>query len=360
MAYVLRLADPLTDVPEGYPPPDPEDPSAYPLRYVELDMLVAATVARGGIADRWEASAEATDDGLVPAAHLFEVGRRIGPAHCRSASRCMQDLVDHAVEPRLFEALRQRWNAYQAQAACASEIPVTGFEPFHYDPEGLRKVLVHWGFFLALATDRGGIWVRDPLEGGPNLGFVNQEANEVNVKITYAGAGDGPERTLLVVDKRTGPPRGELMSVPKHDGQIVFFNFTPTSLGTVDGLRFRFHLYAGTGDDDSSARAGALMGSSVVVFTLDARAAALETTQRSWQRLARGLAAHGFDPRRMPTVFQLVETTDPTALDWSTLRSRLMLPAGPHHTPDLQTGQGVFDSLKSAVKLAITQFREAQ
>src|SRR2546430_1925115 len=60
----------------------------------------------------------------------------------------------------IFSTLERRWNAVQvrfrSEVAARGEVVISGLESFPYDNKALRRVLLHWGAFNAIAADNSG------------------------------------------------------------------------------------------------------------------------------------------------------------------------------------------------------------
>ncbi len=156
MAYTARMDQVPQTVPGWYPPPDDEDPAAYPLRFQWMQTLVHLMVGIGAVADSSAAASQGESRATVS---RFGDGELIQPDQCEVIAREMRQFMD-GVSVGVFEAMRTYWNNLQAhlkaQVEARGEIPIRGFEPFPYNPQSLRNDLVHWGAFNAIAAQNGG------------------------------------------------------------------------------------------------------------------------------------------------------------------------------------------------------------
>lgn len=164
MSATFQLVDPPTTLPRWYPPADPECPSEYSIRFVELDMLIGAMAAVGVVIEQSDSHAEVAD-GRIPSSVFVEPGAWIDPAKCKLISQALRRFTSEPVPDALFESLQRRWNTIQdrfrCQVAARGEVVISGLEPFPYDAISLRGVLLHWGGFNAIAADNNGYRVRE-------------------------------------------------------------------------------------------------------------------------------------------------------------------------------------------------------
>jgi hypothetical protein len=158
MAYVARMLEVPDPMPDFYPPPDDNDPGAFPLRYQFAQTLMHLMLHLGAVEDR-PLDQPAAEDAPAPLA-IFYAGGTVGAHQARIISRAMRPFIADGVSTGLFEELRRFWNQLQAnlkaQTAARGEVAISGFEDFPYDLNSLRNDLVCWGAFNAIASDGGG------------------------------------------------------------------------------------------------------------------------------------------------------------------------------------------------------------
>ncbi|PYK96697.1 MAG: hypothetical protein DME19_18885 [Verrucomicrobia bacterium] len=153
MSTTFQLVNPHASLPDWYPPVDAERPNEYPLRFVELDMLIGAMTAIGVV------------DGHISESDFIAPGARIEREKCQLISRALRRFATEEIPSDLFSTLERRWNAIQvrfrSEVAARGEVVISGLESFPYDNKALRRVLLHWGAFNAIAADNSGYRVRD-------------------------------------------------------------------------------------------------------------------------------------------------------------------------------------------------------
>ena len=107
-----------------------------------------------------------------------------------------------------------------------------------------------------------------------HVALINLAAREINYKIVYYGCGlCGKTTNIQYIHRRVNPSaRGRLVSIATEEERTLYFDFLPLSLGTVKGLRTRFHLYTVPGQSFYNAsRKLVLQGIDGVVFVADSQ-----------------------------------------------------------------------------------------
>jgi hypothetical protein len=93
-----------------------------------------------------------------------------------------------------------------------------------------------------------------------------------------------------------------------------------------------------------------------VVLVVDSQPDALEGNNYSIRNLDYNLRLHGVDPDRVPLVVQYNKRDIPGVLDVEELAERLGVPEGvPELVASAREGWGVFEALKSVVRLSMHQ-----
>ncbi len=109
--------------------------------------------------------------------------------------------------------------------------------------------------------------------GEPSVALINLAAREINYKIVYYGCGlCGKTTNIQYIHRRLNPSaRGRLVSLATEEERTLYFDFLPLTVGTVKGLRTRFHLYTVPGQSFYNAsRKLVLQGTDGVVFVATA------------------------------------------------------------------------------------------
>jgi signal recognition particle receptor subunit beta len=191
--------------------------------------------------------------------------------------------------------------------------------------------------------------------------FINYAAREINCKIVYYGPGLGGKTTNIqfVYDKTAGGAKGKLISLATETDRTLFFDFLPIELGTIRGFRTRFHLYTVPGQVFYDAsRKLILKGVDGVVFVADSQEARMDANVEAVHNLKENLRENGYDIQKIPYVLQLNKRDLPTAVPTPDLVKTLRLRNEPVYEAVAPKGLGVFDTLKSVVKLVLMDLKK--
>jgi signal recognition particle receptor subunit beta len=190
--------------------------------------------------------------------------------------------------------------------------------------------------------------------------FINYAAREINCKIVYYGPGLGGKTTNIqfVYDRTAGQAKGKLISLATETDRTLFFDFLPIELGTIRGFRTRFHLYTVPGQVFYDAsRKLILKGVDGVVFVADSQEARMDANVEAVRNLKENLRDNGYDLNRIPYVLQLNKRDLPTAVAAAELTNALRVQNEPVYEAVAPKGLGVFDTLKSIVKLVLMDMK---
>jgi signal recognition particle receptor subunit beta len=191
--------------------------------------------------------------------------------------------------------------------------------------------------------------------------FINYAAREINCKLVYYGPGLGGKTTNVqyVYERSAQPGKGKLISLATESDRTLFFDFMPLELGTIRGVRTRFHLYTVPGQVFYDAsRKIILKGVDGVVFVADSQEARLEANVESIRNLRENLVEHARDLRTLPYVLQLNKRDTPTAVPSPDLTAALRLGDEPVIEAVATKGIGVFESLKAAIRRMLLELRK--
>jgi signal recognition particle receptor subunit beta len=190
--------------------------------------------------------------------------------------------------------------------------------------------------------------------------FINYAAREINCKIVYYGPGLGGKTTNIqwIHERTRDEAKGKLISLATETDRTLFFDFLPIELGEIRGFKTRFHLYTVPGQVFYDAsRKLILKGVDGVVFVADSQDQRLDANIESIQNLKEHLGEHGYDPATLPYVLQLNKRDLPGAMALDELEKSLRVQQEPILEAVATSGKGVFDTLKSIVKLVLSDLR---
>ena len=185
---------------------------------------------------------------------------------------------------------------------------------------------------------------------------INFARKEINCKIVYYGPGlSGKTTSLEVVHARTPEGhKGELTSISTDGDRTLFFDFMPLDLGTIAGMKTKFHLYTVPGQVYyNSTRKLVLLGADGIIFVADSTPGRMDDNLQSMENLRENLAEMGRDLNKIPLVIQYNKRDLPSALSVEELEGQLNPNSSPHFEASAKTGEGVFQTLKAISALVL-------
>ncbi len=190
------------------------------------------------------------------------------------------------------------------------------------------------------------------------MALINLAAREINYKIVYYGCGlCGKTTNIQYIHRRVNPgARGRLVSIATEEERTLYFDFLPLSLGTVKGLRTRFHLYTVPGQSFYNAsRKLVLQGVDGVVFVADSQISRLDENVDSYLNLWDNLMEQSEDPSNLGIVLQMNKRDLGNIFSVADLTELLNHTGSPVIEACALTGVGVFETLKTVCKQVIAK-----
>ncbi|HET8839944.1 MAG TPA: GTPase domain-containing protein [Ktedonobacteraceae bacterium] len=190
------------------------------------------------------------------------------------------------------------------------------------------------------------------------MAYINRLKREINCKIVYYGIGLCGKTTNLQYIYRTVRPEdvGKMVSVNTETERTLYFDLLPLDLGEFYGYRIRIHLYTVPGQVlYQQTRIAVLRNVDCVVFVADSQNSKLRENVESWNELQEQLRRMGKDVARFPLVMQWNkrDMQREGILSVPVLEQYL----NPFRVPSFEsiavTGQGVLETLKVSIKLAL-------
>jgi mutual gliding-motility protein MglA len=194
------------------------------------------------------------------------------------------------------------------------------------------------------------------------VALINLAAREINYKIVYYGCGlCGKTTNIQYIHRRINPSaRGRLVSLATEEERTLYFDFLPLSVGTVKGLRTRFHLYTVPGQSFYNAsRKLVLQGTDGVVFVADSQVSRLDENVDSYLNLWDNLRAQGDDLSKLGLVLQMNKRDLSDIFSVPDLSELLNHTASPVVEACALSGVGVFETLKTVCKAVIAKSMDA-
>lgn len=190
------------------------------------------------------------------------------------------------------------------------------------------------------------------------MAYINRLKREINCKIVYYGIGLCGKTTNLQYIYKTVRPEdvGKMVSVNTETERTLYFDLLPLDLGEFYGYRIRIHLYTVPGQVlYQQTRIAVLRNVDCVVFVADSQNSKLRENVESWNELQEQLRRMGKDVARFPLVMQWNkrDMQREGILSVPVLEQYL----NPYRVPSFESvavhGQGVLETLKVAIKLAL-------
>lgn len=196
------------------------------------------------------------------------------------------------------------------------------------------------------------------------MSFINYSSREIILKIVYYGPGlCGKTTNVKFIYAGTNPDaRGKLISLETKQERTLFFDFLPLSLPKIRGFKTRLHLYTVPGQLFYSASRKLIMkGADGVVFVADSQRERREANIISFEDLKENLDSYDMSLDTIPFVIQYNKRDLPNILPVEEIRADLN--PGRRY-PDFEAvaadrnGPGVFDTLKSVVKMILLELKK--
>ena len=192
------------------------------------------------------------------------------------------------------------------------------------------------------------------------MSFINYAAREINCKLVYYGPGlCGKTTNLQQIYARVDPAaKGKLISLATESERTLFFDFLPLDLGTIRGFKTRFHLYTVPGQVFYDAsRKLILKGADGIVFVADSQIERMEANIESLENLEENLVGQGHTLTTLPHIIQYNKRDLPNIVPVADLQSTLNEHNKPWFEASAAKGIGVFETLKGAAKLILTDLK---
>ncbi len=191
--------------------------------------------------------------------------------------------------------------------------------------------------------------------------FINWKLREVSLKLVYYGASlSGKTTNLEFIHANLNPSaRGQLVSLKTREDRTIFFDFMQIEMGQIKGLKPKFNLYTVPGQVYYVAsRKLVLQGADGVVFVVDSQAKRLPENLEAWRNLFSNLREFNQDPAKFPIILQFNKRDLPDALPMQELSQRFTCNGYPSFQAIATRGVGVFDTLKPAMRLIMSQVQQ--
>ena len=189
------------------------------------------------------------------------------------------------------------------------------------------------------------------------MSLLNYNAKEIHCKIIYYGIkGSGKTSSIKWICQNTkGAEPLDLLSMPLQTKPSVFFDFLPLDVGVIRGLKTRFHIYSIPGGElfDSSQKL-LLKGADGVVFVADSQKEKMLDNKNNLIKLKKDLLTEGLQIEKLPMALQYNKRDLQNIHSAAQMRAELNHYNHPDFASSALTGSGVFETLKTVLKMVIT------
>jgi signal recognition particle receptor subunit beta len=177
-------------------------------------------------------------------------------------------------------------------------------------------------------------------------------------KLVYYGAGLGGKTTnLRHIHKKSNPKaRGKMISLETETERTLFFDFFPLTMGKVKGLDTRFSFYTVPGQSFYNlTRRTILKEVDGVVFVCDSQRDRMDANVDSYLNLQENLTTYKVNLDNLPHVIQYNKRDLDDIVPVDEMRRELNANGVPDFEAIALEGKGVFETLRTAVKLVINK-----
>lgn len=192
------------------------------------------------------------------------------------------------------------------------------------------------------------------------MSFVNYQEKKIHCKIVYYGPGLGGKTTNIqhIYKQTSNQNKGKLVTLNTDNDRTLFFDFLPLELGEIRGFETRFHLYTVPGQVFYEAsRRLILRGVDGLIFVADSQLERMDENIKSYEGLVENLKLQGYDPEKVPTVFQWNKRDLSNIASTDDLSKKLNKINAPVFEASALSGEGVFETLKAISKLVLLNLK---
>jgi signal recognition particle receptor subunit beta len=190
---------------------------------------------------------------------------------------------------------------------------------------------------------------------------IDVKARQISCKLVYYGTGLGGKTTnLRHIHAKTNPKRrGELLSLETESERTLFFDFFPMAAGKLMDFDLRFSFYTVPGQSFYNlTRRTILKDADAVVFVADSQTAREDANIDSYLNLGENLREYKIDLADFPHVIQYNKRDLEDITPVEEMRKQLNTFGVPDFEAIALTGEGVFETLRTIVKIATEKVKK--
>lgn len=186
--------------------------------------------------------------------------------------------------------------------------------------------------------------------------FINKGLNQIDLKIVYYGPGFSGKTTNLEWAHSNIDPalRSDILNLKTKEDRTIFFDFMQFEVGKVKGMTPKFNLYTVPGQDMyTMSRKIILNGVDGIIYVADSSAPRLRANLFTLIDLVKNLRANKHQVEEFPIIIQYNKRDAEDALPLQEMRKTLNRFGAPDFEACALKGEGVFESLRTAIDLVM-------
>ena len=192
------------------------------------------------------------------------------------------------------------------------------------------------------------------------MAHFSEADRTITMRVVYWGPPHAGKATNLQRIQEVLAPDGEaeVVSVESSGEEALLFQSPPIALEMDPPCWLVVHVCAATGDvHDPLTRRALLHDVDGVVFVADSQAARMDANIEAVTNLHENLKEQGYDLASMPYALQLNKRDLPSAVALAELEQALRVKDEPVFEAVATNGDGVFETLKSIIKLVLKDLK---
>lgn len=188
------------------------------------------------------------------------------------------------------------------------------------------------------------------------MAHIDAKKKKIQAKIVYYGPGLCGKTTNLEHVNKAVPNTQEMMSLSTEGDRTIFFDYLPMELGKIRGIDTTFKLYTVPGQVRyNRTRKMVLKNVDGVVFVADSQEDRFEANIDSYLNLQENLQTYKVGLGDLPHVIQYNKRDLDDIVPVEELRKEINTLEVPDFEAIALKGDGVFETLRTAVKLVIAR-----
>ena len=193
------------------------------------------------------------------------------------------------------------------------------------------------------------------------MALINYPLKEMTIKIVYYGPGLSGKTTSLkyIYENLPEDKKGKIVTLSTEGDRTFFFDFLPISTGKIGNFNTRIQLYTVPGQVFyENTRRMVLQGTDGAIFVADSQEVAMDANKESLNSLFKNLKVNNIDVNSIPIVMAYNKRDLANILPVSLLNTELNSNNYPYFETSAITGQGIMETLETAIKLTLKSVRK--